>query len=359
MNAPKVFWACITTCLLASGSQAAQLQAGSYGVSLNDQQLYLGAEVSLAQSQASLYFSNGQADPTTLPTVKPASIGGAVGAFNALQMGLTATGEATLTEQSRTVGSLSRVTRTVSALQSAVDQMSVSTDNNTFKVQGLSLNGGLQVKGPFVDLLSEGGSLGLQGLSIDTAEAGRVKVSGQMSGAPYVMGDPAVTGDLKAFDGVIWEGSQVSGPMELPLYEILAATDLNDASWLQQRGYTILAEDMILGANARKVITLQSTQVISGLQMSEGALATFASSFGMSPDEAGAIALSTVNATGGWGTLKITSTFKVYNNCLECNLQPPIPLPSVPEPSTWALMALGLVGVGWTARRQRQALAAA
>ena len=364
----------IVPCLLLSAglwghaAHAAELTPGGWDLNLNSPTLYLGANVSLVETGAALYFSNGQADPTTLPVTKPASVGQAVGVFNTMKLGLTATGsagEVQLIEKQRTVGSLSRLTRTVVGIETVGERMTVSTVNAVLGVQQVNLKGGLQLAGFYLDEVSAGGQLALQGLSVDTSDPGRVKVSGQMSGAAITNGAANAEqmpeyGSTNTFGGVIWESTQLTGPTTLPLYEVLAATDLNDTSWLQQRGYTILAEDMIVaGGEARKMITLQSTQLISGLQMTDGALATLGASFGLTPDLVGAAAINSVNGSGGWGTLKVTSTFKVYNNCLECYLQPPIPLPtvpSVPEPSTWGLLAMGLMGVGWVARRQRQAV---
>jgi hypothetical protein len=359
MKHPIVMWSLVSLCTLAAHAQAAELQPGYVGVNVNDSGAYLGANVSLIQSKAALYFSNGQADPTVLPTLKPRSISQAVGVFNLMNLSISAP-TATLVEQSGTVGSLSKVMRTVVGLQSSVDQMSVDTSRGAAEVQSLRLNGGLNLAGTYLEGVSGGGKLSIGGLSVDTSEAGRVKVSAQLAGAAITNGatselDGPQYGAQNVFNGVIWESTQASGPSSLPLYEILAATDLNDTSWLQQRGYTVVGEDMqVIGGTARKVLTLQSTQVFNGLNISDGALSSLRASLGLANYETGWAATEAINASGGWGVMNVTSTFRVYNNCLECHLQPPIPLPSVPgvpEPSTWALMLLGLAGVAWRVKR--------
>src|SRR5690606_30204842 len=82
-----------------------------------------------------------------------------------------------------------------------------------------------------------------------------------------------------------------------------------------------------------------SSTTLSGLQITSGAFDLFSQSLGLLT--IGHAALSSIT---DYGSLTLT----VQNVTLTPPVEPPIP-----EPSTYALMGVGLVGIGLMARRRR------
>jgi hypothetical protein len=81
------------------------------------------------------------------------------------------------------------------------------------------------------------------------------------------------------------------------------------------------------------------TNVISGLKITQEGLANFSAALGLVE-----LGLSTIQGVSDYGS--ITSTIVAQGTLV---------MPEVPEPGTWAMMGLGLVGVAAAARRRRAA----
>jgi len=301
------------------------------------------AAITITSATGSLYFSNGQADPTVLPATKPASVGGLVGALNVGKVAVTAIDGATKDEQSRTVGSLSKVTRTVVGVNAAVTGLTADTATGAFST--VTTKGGATQTAYYLDGVLDGGITTVNNLKIDLTNTANVKVSGDLVGTALTNGaasaaDAPEYGPQQSYSGVIWDQAKISGPTALPPAELIAAAD-GDISQLQARGYTLLGTDTItVNGVAKTRYTVQANNLISNLQVTQGAFDAFANTLGLTPGGTGYNTLNGVNGTGGWGVMKAAITFQAYE------------VPAVPEPSTYAMMLLGLGGIGLVARRR-------
>jgi hypothetical protein len=301
------------------------------------------AAITITSATGALYFSNGQADPTVLPTTKPSSVGGLVGALNVGKVAVTAIDGATKDEQSRTVGSLSKVTRTVVGVNAAVTGLTADTATGAFST--VTTRGGATQTAYYLDGVLDGGIATVNNLSIDLTNTANVKVSGNLVGTALTNGAASAAenpeyGPQQSYNGVIWDQAKISGPTSLPPAELIAAAD-GDISKLQARGYTLLGTDsVVVKGQTMTRYTVQANNLITNLQVTTDAFNAFAGTLGLVEGGTGYNTLAGVNGTGGWGVMKAAITFQAYE------------VPAVPEPSTYAMMLLGLGGIGLVARRR-------
>jgi len=302
------------------------------------------AAITITTATGSLYFSNGQADPTVLPATKPNSIGGLVGALNVGKVAVTAIDGATKDEQFRTVGSLSRNTRTVVGVNATVTGLTADTATGAFST--VTTRGGATQTAYYLDGVLDGGIATVNNLSLDISDANNVKVSGNLVGTALTNGaasaaDAPEYGPQQSYSGVIWDQAKISGPTSLPPAELIAAADGNIAP-LQARGYTLLGTDsVVVNGQTMTRYTVQANNLITNLQVTGAGFNAFASTLGLTEGGTGYNTLAGVNGTGGWGVMKAAITFQAYE----------VP-PAIPEPSTYAMMLLGLAGIGLVARRR-------
>jgi len=300
------------------------------------------AAIAISSATGSLYFSNGQADPTVLPATKPNSIGGLVGALNVGKVAVTAIDGATKDEQSRTVGSLSRNTRTVVGVNATVTGLTADTATGAFST--VTTRGGATQTAYYLEGVLDGGIATVNNLSLDISNANNVKVSGNLVGTALTNGAESAAGaeygPQQTYNGVIWDQAKISGPTALPPAELIAAADGNIAP-LQARGYTLLGTDsVVVNGQTMTRYTVQANNLITNLQVTDAAFAAFAGTLGLTEGGTGYNTLAGVNGTGGWGVMKAAITFQAYE------------VPAIPEPSTYAMMLLGLGGIGLVARRR-------
>jgi CBS domain-containing protein len=278
------------------------------------------AELTLLSGIGGLHFSNGTSDPVTgTPT---ASVGGLVGALNVGDVVLAPLGGATVTETILPIGSRVKTdTRAKVRIDAGVS--SLTADNVTGQINTVLAYGGASQSAVFKAGVLEGGTASITNLNIDLVNKRVYADLLGNAGEPYENNQP---------NAHLWDITTITGPTSIPPDALLAAGN-GDTSQLESMGYQILS-------NVNGLYTVKANNVLSGLQVTQGGFDFFADALGLLPGSTGYTTLAGVNANGGWGSLTSELTFTVRE---------------VPEPSTYALMGVGLVGVALATRRRRAA----
>jgi PEP-CTERM motif len=302
-----------------------------------------GGEVPLTLVGGSgvLHFSNGGIlDTGLLPSgAKPAAVGGLVGALNTGKVVLTSVDGATITEKNVTLLS----TRTARGIVSiGANVTSLTANGNTGVIGLVSATGGATQTAPFIEGTLDGGQMTVSNLKIDLANklvyADMAYKALQLDGT-Y---GPVVTNPGVA----LWNIGSIAGPTVLPPSG-LRKGNYGDFSELKSLGYQQLLVSPGLPTDPPGeswLYGIKANNVLSNLTVTPEGFEIFAAGLGLAPGSIGYQALDGVNyKAGGWGSMTSEISFAVRE---------------VPEPATYALMGLGLVGMFGVTRKARPGQAA-
>lgn len=320
----------VAAALVAAGSASAQtiITAG-----INDPKVVTDpngsgrkAQFKLLSAGGDLIFSNGQ----YAVTGNTFDIGGTLGALNVGKIAFSGIGGVVVNEEF-TVDELGDSIRTNVTASSNVTQLSAIIDGpNAGKVQVVSAVGGARQVGTRISGTLTGGTADVTNIRFNIA-GGQVIVD--LLGTKLAVGTkPAVVYNnpntvLWTFDPV----ADVVGPTQLKPSSLLSA---DPEAALRADGYT----GGRVGTNAQGygIYNVTANTQLNNLQITSAGATFFINALGLLAT--GQDALNAVNnSLGKWGSVNSTLNFEVQE---------------VPEPSTYALMGLGLVGISLVARRR-------
>jgi PEP-CTERM motif len=310
------------------------------------------------------------------------AVSGTLGAFNVGQISVTGQGGVTVTETFRArntdktvytsraaaVASLSNpatlgytsstgalvplatttntatVTRISSKANSTIGSLdAVTTGPNAGQILSANAVGGAFQEGTFISGTLNGGTLLVENIRFDLVS--RAVIADVTGDAAPVEGEedtPAVS--VNGMTLWTWGVNDVTGPTSLNPDAVLAA---DPVAALTAEGFTLLNQTSSGQLNTNtpapgdffQKYTVLAPTTFNNLQITSTARQFFIDSFGLGPT--GITALDGVNTSaGGWGKVASSIVFEVQE---------------VPEPSTYALMGLGLVGISLVARRRSAA----
>jgi PEP-CTERM motif len=281
------------------------------------------AQVALVSGRGELTFSNGLFDGVDVNTM-----GGLVGALNVGNVSITPVAPASgnTTYQDDEFGDAVRTGVSVNA-----PVVSVSLDNVTGQVQKVASVGGALQTGTRVAGTLTGGTASVTNLRFDLV--GKT-VTADLYGVKAPVGtSAAVTYDLP--NTVLWTFDNVSGPTAIKPEHLLA---VDPAAALKGAGFELQ------GQSGQYEVVAEN--VISGLRVTTTGFNFFTNSLGLLSTGVGALAA--VNGDilndqggvtlGGYGQVTSRLTFSM----------------TVPEPGTYALMALGLGLMVLAVRQNKQ-----
>jgi hypothetical protein len=284
----------------------------------------------LAQSGGALEFSNGTGVPGGVPTD---TVGGLVGALNVAAVVLNPIDGAKIDEQM--IDIQGDLTRGVVKIGASVTNLVANDQTGQILTVG-SLGGAQQVAARISGVLN-GGEMNVSNLRFDLANK---TVIADVAGTPLVYnattkvwapGTQTVQKDL-----TLWTITDIVGPTVIRPEALLAA-GAGDFSKMQADGYKLLSTAP--SSDPRfPLYTVSATNVLGGLKVTDAGFAFFANALGLKAGSTGYTTLSGVNSQpDGWGSISSSIVFTARE---------------IPEPSTYALMGLGLVGISLVARRR-------
>ena len=292
------------------------------------------AELTLQSGSGTLYFSNGTSDPINgVPTT---SVGGLVGALNIAQVKVSSVDGGVITERILPIGGRVKTDqRAVVSIDASVTRLTADTSTGQFTTVN-AFGGAKQTALPLTGVL-EGGDAQVFNLEIDLV-------------GKRVFADTIALADDPAYRKVerlqLWTFETISGPTAIPPAALLAAADGNVGA-LTGLGFKLegsapggVVGDTLYGTK----LSLSTENILGGLRATTEGFNFFSYALGLVPGSIGYNTLANVNnEAAGWGSLKSVIRFTAQE------------VSPVPEPSTYAMMAIGLVGIGAMARRSRAA----
>ena len=277
------------------------------------------AELTLLGSSAgTLEFSNGTGVFGGTPTT---SVGGLVGALNVGKVVITAEDNAAITETKVTIG---RATpRGIVKIGAGVTGL--QADNVTGQILSVNSFGGATQTAAYLEGVLDGGKVTVKNLRFDLANNA---VYADMSGAALNPDD--TYGATVTAPGIkLWTIGSVTGPTVLSPAAVQAATN-GDVSLLTAAGFSV--------SPTASGYAVAASNTLGNLKVTTEGFDFFAKTLGLTPGSTGYTTLLGVNGgVDGWGSVKSNITVNVS---------------AVPEPSTYALLGLGLAMLGFAARRK-------
>lgn len=287
-----------------------------FGSGRSEQIMLLGGSAVTAFGNGDYYASG-----------SPLSLGGAVGFLNVAQLQVGGVNGLT-TSESTVIDDLGDTFRVGIATQTSISSISAVIDGpSAGSFQVLSVNGGTTLSGTRIPGTLTGGDVQVGNIRLGIANG---QVIADLSGTLAAIGTkPAVA--YNAPNTVLWTFDPVAdvmGPTQINPTSLFA-TDRVTA--LQADGYTNIQQSL-----DGWTIAFTANSTINNLKLTSAGATFFTNALGL--QSTGQDALKAANGSLGnkWGSINTSMTF----------------ITVVPEPSTYTLMGLGLVGLCWVVKRK-------
>jgi hypothetical protein len=338
----SMHWAAVAAMLAVTASHAATvtLSAGSDVVVFDPADSGRAQQLTFGGGAATLEFSNGTGVAGGIPV---AALGGVISPLDYGQVQLSPLGAAKIKETMVDIDG--ELYRGNVAIDTKVTSLVV--DSGTGRILLENTAGGVDFLAPkgLAGALM-GGDFKMSNIRLDLDNR---TVIADVEGTPLVRSGgswaPGVT--TTQSDLALWTSGFISGPSTIRSEGLMAAAD-GDFSQMEKAGYqmTKIASPDGTGAS---IFLATATTVFGKLQATPAGLDFFTNSLGYRTGSELTRHLREMNdGVDGWGSITSTISFT------QATFTPGPTIPViVPEPSTYALMGLGLFGIGLVARRQR------
>jgi len=274
----------------------------------------------LTGSSGALSFSNGGWQPGD----DVGNIGGLIGALNVGKVAISGVGGVTTETIEYTDPDYGDVYRVGSIATAQVT--SLTADNVTGQVLSVQSAGGAVQTGTRINGVLTGGVASVTNLKFDLANK---VVIADLTGTKSAVGTNAAV-NYNLGTTTLWNIATITGPTVIPPSALLAA---DPVAAMTAAGFSNVVK---LTDAQGDYYTGEANNVISGLSITQAGFDFFKNSLGL-----GATGLSALSAVTDYGSVTSNLKFSVREVT-----------PAVPEPSTYAMMAIGLVGLGFAARRR-------